>query len=410
MKPVFKISLIICFFAVLAGLMWASSVKTYAPSLETSAEADISISDSEKTTEKTTRPPEKKAESSTSQFTKKKLDNIDNMVSDKLSEIKFNGTFLVAVGDEIIYHKAIGYSDAKKHIPLSLDTRYEIGSCSKQFTAAAVAKLAQENKLSLNDKVTKYVKEAKLAKNITVAQLMNMCSGLPDYLNQYIYMLEAEERDTDADFSKKEFLEWLNKQGLNFQPGQFFAYSNTNYYLLGLIIEEVSGKPYEEYIADEIFYPLYMDNSSLSMSDTNCSGYLDSDWTEGIKVDSSYFYSAGEIVSTTTDMLKWMNAFSRGNVLGSEMLKKATHTGSDGFNYSFGWFVTNDYYYHTGNTELYYAIDIFNRKHDMKIIGLSNVNNTSLQKTGLNIMTAVEKELFPSEKNKTDKTDKTTKR
>ena len=136
------------------------------------------------------------------------------------------------------------------------------------------------------------------------------------------------------------------------------------------------------------------------MSDTTCKGYLDSNWTQGIKVDSSYFYSAGEIVSTTTDMLKWMNAFSRGEILNHEMLKKATHTGSDGFNYGFGWFVTDDYYYHTGNTELYYAIDIFNRKHDMKIIGLSNVNNTELQRAGLNIMSAVENELFPSSNKK----------
>ena len=68
--------------------------------------------------------------------------------------------------------------------------------------------------------------------------------------------------------------------------------------------------------------------------------------------------------------------------------------------YGFGWFVTDDYYYHTGNTELYYAIDIFNRKHDMKIIGLSNVNNTELQRAGLNIMSAVENELFPSSNKK----------
>ncbi len=402
MKPIFKISLIACFFAVLAGLTWAGSLKTSTPSLETSAEADSStkLSASEEITEKATRPPEKKAESSASQFDSKKLLNVNNIVSGKLGEIEFNGTFLIAVGDEVIYHKAIGYSDAENKTPLSLDTKYEIGSCSKQFTAAAIAKLAQENKLSIKDKVTKYVKEAKLAKNITVEQLLNMCSGLPDYLNQYIYMLEAGERDTDTDFSKKEFLEWLNKQGLNFQPGEFFAYSNTNYYLLGMIIEEVSGKSYEEYIKDEIFYPAYMDNSSLCMSDTTCKGYLDSNWTQGIKVDSSYFYSAGEIVSTTTDMLKWMNAFSRGEILNHEMLKKATHTGSDGFNYGFGWFVTDDYYYHTGNTELYYAIDIFNRKHDMKIIGLSNVNNTELQRAGLNIMSAVENELFPSSNKK----------
>lgn len=394
MKLGVRIGLILSFFLILIGLVSVSTIQTVEPEA-TAVESVKKTNTAITATQESTRPPEPATEKIKSAFSKKQLKKVENVVTSKLKEIDFNGTFLISVGNEVIYHKAMGYSDVKKEKKNTLDTKYEIGSCSKQFTASAIARLAEQKKISLNDKVTKYVKDAKIAKNIKVEHLVNMCSGLPDYLNEYIYAVECGDRDEDSTFSKKEFMKWLNEQETVFKPGEYFAYSNTNYYLLGLIIEEITNMSYEDYIEQEFFYPLYMDNSSLKMTDTNCEGYLDSEWTEGIKIDSTYFYSAGEIVSTTSDMLKWLNAYSKGNVLSSEMLKKATRSGSDGFNYGYGWFVGEDYYYHTGNTELFYAIDIVTREDDIKIVGLTNVNNTDLQPTGLAVLRAVEDELFP---------------
>lgn len=396
MKLSTRISILVCFFVVFIALVGVSVIRTEEPDVKTTKVAQEKES---ATSEKTTRPPEPPTEKVNSAFTKKQLNNIDTIITKKLKEMEFNGTFLVSVGDEIIYHKAMGYSDVDKKKKNTLDTKYEIGSCSKQFTATAVAKLEQDGKLKLDDKVTKYIKSDIFDKNLRIYHLVNMCSGLPDYLNEYIYSVEVGDRDKDAIFDKEEFIKWLNKQEVVFEPGEYFSYSNTNYYLLGLIIEKVTGKTYEEYIQDEIFYPLYMDDSSLKMTATNCKGYLDSDFTEGIKIDSTYFYSAGEIVSTTSDMLKWLNAYSRGNVLNDSVLKKAINMGKDGFNYGYGWFVCEDYYYHTGNTELFYAIDIATKKDDIKIIGLSNVNDTALQQTGLSILLSIENELFPGKHN-----------
>lgn len=388
-----KIALIVCFFVVLMGLVWASALKTTdTASLPASAKA---TPETVAKKEKETRPPLEATQPVVSKLDKGKLKTIDKNVTQQLKDIDFNGTFLIAVGDEVIYHKAMGYSDVDKKIKNTLDTKYEIGSCTKQFTATAVAKLADEGKLSLNDKISKYIKEIKTGKDIKIEQLMNMCSGLPDYLNEYIYSVESEEREEDSTLSKKEFINWLNDRDTIFEPGECFSYCNSNYYILGMIIEEVTGKSYESYIHDEIFYPLYMDNSSLKMTDTNCKGYLDSDFTPGIKIDSSYFYSAGEIVSTSTDMLRWLNAYTRGGVLSDKMFAKATNAGTDGFNYGYGWFVTDDYAYHTGNTELFYAVDIFTKKDDIKIVGLTNVNNTTLQPTALSVLKEVENRLFP---------------
>ena len=396
MKLSARISIIVCFFVLLIALVGVSVIRTEEPQVKTVKSTQEKES---ATAETATRPPEQSTEKVSSAFTEKQLNEMDKIITDKLEEMDFNGTFLVAVGDEVIYHEAMGYSDVDKKKKNTLDTKYEIGSCSKQFTATAIAKLEQDGKLKLDDKVTKYIKSDIFDKNLRIYHLVNMCSGLPDYLNEYIYSIESGERDEDAIFDKEEFIKWLDKQEAIFEPGEYFSYSNTNYYLLGLIIEEVTDKTYEEYIEDEIFYPLYMDDSSLKMTDTDCEGYLDSDFTEGIKIDSTYFYSAGEIVSTTSDMLKWLNAYSRGKVLNDSVFKKAINTGKDGFNYGYGWFVCEDYYYHTGNTELFYAIDIVTKKDDIKIIGLSNVNDTSLQQTGLSILLSVENELFPGEHN-----------
>ncbi len=406
MKLGARISILISFFVLLTILIGISVIHTEDPIM--SEVLPATNKNTASTTEAPTRPPEPATEKVDSAFTKKQLDTLEKTIDKKLNEMQFNGTFLVAVGDEVIYHKAMGYSNAEKKEKNTLNTKYEIGSCSKQFTATAIVKLEQEGKLSLNDSVSKYIDSKIINKKLKIYHLINMCSGLPDYLNEYIYSLEVGDRDTDAAFDKDEFIKWLDKQQTIFTPGEYFSYSNTNYYILGLIIEEVTGKTYEEYIEDEIFYPLYMDDSSLVMTDTDCEGYLDRDVTEGIKVDSTYFYSAGEIVSTTTDMLKWLNAYSSGKVLDDSNLKKAISIGKDGFNYGYGWFVCEDYYYHTGNTELFYAIDIATKKDDIKVIGLSNVNDTSLQQTGLSVLLSVENQLFPGKHNVTP-TEKPTK-
>ncbi|MEE1282003.1 MAG: serine hydrolase domain-containing protein [Acutalibacteraceae bacterium] len=393
MKLSARISILVCFFVALVGLIGVSVIHTEDPEIKT-----VNTDNEEATAlEEYTRPPEEPTQKVDSAFTEKQLADMDTIITEQLKDMDFNGTFLVAVGDEIIYHEAMGYSDVEKKKKNTLNTKYEIGSCSKQFTATAIAKLEQEGKLKLEDKVTKYIKSDIFDKNLKIYHLVNMCSGLPDYLNEYIYSLEVGERDLDATFDKDEFIKWLDEQNAIFEPGEYFSYSNTNYYLLGLIIEEVTGETYEKYVEDEFFYPLYMDDSSMKMSDTNCEGYLDSEFTEGIKIDSTYFYSAGEIVSTTSDMLKWLNAYSRGKVLNESNFKKAITIGKDGFNYGYGWFVCDDYYYHTGNTELFYAIDIVTKKDDIKVIGLSNVNDTYLQQTGLSILLSVENELFPGE-------------
>lgn len=396
MKIKFKIGLIFTFIIILMAVVWVASVQT-----QNGETVPVQANEKLKAESSDEKPAPPATQPVKSSFNKEKLDNLETAVADKLNKYKFNGSIIIAAGDEVLLDTSVGYSDMDKKEENQNDTRYEIGSVTKQFTAAAITKLADEKKLSLDDKLEKYFPDFKEGKKITIEQLVTMTSGVPDYLNEFIAAVENGERAEDSTFSKEEFLEWLYEQEMNFKPGEYFAYSNTNYYLLGLIIESVTGKTYEEYITEAILDPLYMYDTKMSMAETTANGYLTYEGEKGIKIDSSYFYSAGEMVSTTSDMLKWVTAYSRAEIISPEMFKKATSLSKAGYNYGYGWFICDDFCYHTGNTELFYAIDLFSSKNDIRIIALSNVNDIGVQDMGKEILDVTQKVLFNKEEKAT---------
>lgn len=404
-----KIIMVIAFLLILSIVVCVYAVQTNNQKHEEKpVNATEAASALEKATEEYIRPTEPPTEPVPSSFSKNKIDDFTEKVNAKLNDYEFNGTLLIAKGDEVICRITKGYSDLEKKTPLKATDKFEIGSITKQFTAAAVAKLAEENKLSLNDKVSKFFPDYKAGKDVTVEQLLTMTSGVPDYLNEVICELEEEERKADSKYSKEEFLKWLNsKKELAFKPGTLYAYSNTNYYMLGLIIEQVTGRAYEDYIMKEVLDPVFMSNTTLNMNDATCKGYLNSEGSQGIKVDSSYFFSAGEIVSTVDDMSKWLSAYKNNKVLSKDMTKKALSRNKAGYGYGYGFFVTDDYFYHTGNTELFYSFAAMTHKDDIKVIALSNINDVSIQEMGLILLEVTEDTFFPQNHKREDDKKKT---
>lgn len=397
MKVGAKVGLVVTFFVVLLCVGLVGTIQTTKDSEYISVNAAEMAKKEDYTQPVTQKPTAPITSPVQSAFSKEKLEKLEKTVDAELKENNFNGTVLIAVGDEVVLHKARGYSNKVKKTKNDLDTKYEIGSVTKQFTAVAIAKLADEGKLSLNDKMDKYFPDFREGKKVTIENLIRMESGVPDYLNFNIGMIERGEYEEDSVYTQKDFLKWLNKQELGFTPGEYFYYSNTNYYMLGMIIEQVTGEKYEDYIVNKILNPLYMYDTSMKMTDTTAKGYLE-DGTDGIKIDSSYFYSAGEMVSTTSDMLRWLNAFSRQELLSANMQKKALAKSKAGNSYGFGWFLCGDYYYHTGNTELFYAIDLIEERNDIKIIALSNINDINVQAMGKELLTITINGLFPEQK------------
>ncbi|HYJ64707.1 MAG TPA: serine hydrolase, partial [Parafilimonas sp.] len=240
---------------------------------------------------------------------------------------KFNGNALIAQDGKILLQKSYGYKNFAAHVLNDSNTIFQIGSVTKQFTATVILKLQEEGKLSLNDKLDKYFPQFKYADGITIENLLTHTSGI------YNYTADIDEKDSAIvcnPVDKQLALDIMFKHDLDFKPGSKFQYDNSGYYLLGMIIEKVTGKSYEQNVHDIIFTPLQMNHSLFDFKhsrDTNiATGYQtlnDSIQKEASawRWDSTVSYAAGAIWSTTSDMYKWAQAIANKKILSVESWK-----------------------------------------------------------------------------------------
>ena len=228
------------------------------------------------------------------------------------------------------------------------DTHFRIASNTKTMTAAVILQLAQEGKLSLDDPVSKYVPGMPGGDNITITELLKMRTGLYNYTNVQ-QMATSLDDDPAKEWKPHELLDIAFAQPANFAPDAAFEYSNTNYVLLGLIIEKVDSKPLATVFQDRLFGPLGMPNTELPPGSSNTipdpysHGYLygsssvalfgEPDYTpeqiaaakagtlqptDYTDVNHSFAFGAGDVISTTTDLVTWMDALAGGKVLDAE--------------------------------------------------------------------------------------------
>ncbi len=240
---------------------------------------------------------------------------------------KFNGDALIARNGKILLQRSYGYKNFAVHVLNDSNTIFQIGSVTKQFTATVILKLQEEGKLSVHDRLEKYFPQFKYANEITVENLLTHTSGI------YNYTADIDEEDSAIvcnPIDKQIFFDIINKHSLDFKPGTQFSYDNSGYYLLGLIIEKVTGKSYEQNVRDIIFTPLQMNHSLFDfkhVSDTNiATGYQTLNDSIQKKAsawrwDSTVTYAAGGIWSTTGDMYKWAQAIANKKILSAESWK-----------------------------------------------------------------------------------------
>ncbi|MEI3799320.1 MULTISPECIES: serine hydrolase [unclassified Chitinophaga] len=229
---------------------------------------------------------------------------------------------LVAKADKIVYRKAFGKADLELNVPLKRDHIFRIGSITKQFTACAILKLAEEGKLSLQDTITKFVSDYPIT-GITIEHLLTHTSGISTSAGAWT----PETRKLD--FTPQALIDSFKHQPSDFLPGAGFRYNNNGYVLLGYIIERVSGMSYEKYISANFFNPLGMKNSGYDNSSSIVSGRI-----SGYEKDNETYrnagflsmtqpYSAGSILSTVEDLFTWNKALTDGKVISKKSLKKA---------------------------------------------------------------------------------------
>ena len=227
----------------------------------------------------------------------------------------FDGTVLVSEDGRIIYNKSYGLASREWNVPNELDSKYIIGSISKQFTAMLMLQLAQEDKLNLNGKISEYLPDFPKDKGdlITIHHLLCHSSGIPNNMDHFEnWYTEMWFRE----YSTQELIELFYDTELEFSPGTSFAYSNTGYYICAAIIEKVTGKLYEDVLKERILQPLEMKNSGLMDSYnivprmTTGYTYWNFAYSKPPQANPSSSRGAGSIYSTAEDLLKWDRALA----------------------------------------------------------------------------------------------------
>lgn len=248
------------------------------------------------------------------------LQAIDSFVAATLREKNLPGISLAIVKDgQVVHAKAYGVRSLEDRQPVETDTQFAIGSVSKQFTCAGILLLAEEGKLSVQDKVAKYYPNLTRADDITLLDLMNHVSGYPDY-----YPLDFVDRRMRRAIEPDELLRQYAGGKLDFEPGTRYSYSNTGYVLLGRVIEKVTGETYGKFLSRRILQPLGM-NQTFHEPDVAGSqfarGYTP--FALGapeptVPEAKGWIGAAGAMYSTPTDLAKWNLALMSGKVLQPE--------------------------------------------------------------------------------------------
>lgn len=251
----------------------------------------------------------------------------------------FNGAVLVAAGGKVIHKKGYGLANMEWNIPVEPDTRFRLGSITKQFTAMLVLQLAQDGKIKLDGKISEYLPDYRkdMGDRITVHQLLNHTSGIPSYTDLPRFFADVS-RDP---YEVGDFIKRHASGDLEFEPGAKFTYSNSGYFLLGAIIERVAGKPYEQVLKERIFDPVGMKGTGYDHHDTilpkRAAGYekTHAGFTNAPYLDMSIPYAAGSLYSTVEDLYLWDQTLYTDKLLSPQYKELMFKPNLE--NYAYGW-------------------------------------------------------------------------
>lgn len=262
---------------------------------------------------------------------------------------KFNGSVLVAEQGKIVYQKGHGMANMEWDIPNSTNTKHRLGSVSKQFTAMLILQLASDGKLDLQAPINNYLPDYPNAHEtpITTHHLLTHTSGIPNYTAFTDFFKDMSRNP----YSPDEFVETFKDKKLDFMPGEKFSYSNSGYFLLGALIEKISGKSYETMLHENIFTPLNMNDSGydnhkdiLKNRATGYEKYGDG-FINSNYIDMSIPYAAGSLYSTVEDLYTWDQALYGNKMLSKEYMElyfKPQIKAYGNYDYAYGWAVGYD--------------------------------------------------------------------
>ena len=311
---------------------------------------------------------------------------LDQVAGSYTADNAFMGTVLVSDGNQILLDKGYGMAVLEWNIPNRPDVKFRLGSVTKQFTSALVLMMQQDGRLKIEDPVSKYMQNAPKAwEKITIANLLGHTSGIPNFTNFKEFRVWSASPHT-----LQEELVFFGDKPLDFEPGSKFEYSNSNYEVLGAILEKVSGKGYGDLLRERIFEPLGMNDSGLDSDDLilarRAEGYMPGPKRLMVARSESMSvpFSAGSIYSTTGDLLKWEQGLFGGKLLSADSLKAMTAPGKG--NYGLGLMIRNEdglkIVEHGGGIEGFNSNLMYAPDKAICVVVLSNVNGMAPAQMG----------------------------
>jgi CubicO group peptidase (beta-lactamase class C family) len=253
---------------------------------------------------------------------------------------QFSGAVLVAQRGQTILRAAYGFAEASHAVPNTPATRFRLGSISKQFTAMGILILQTQGALSVDDPACGYLSDCPPAwEPITIHQLLTHTSGIPNYTGTPAFAAQEPFAVTP-----EEIIAPLRSRPLLFAPGEGYGYSNANYVLLGMIIEGVSGKLYEDFLREAIFAPLGMRDTGVEharvMIPELAVGY-ENPTTEATYLDLSNLFAAGALYSTVDDLYRWDRALADDRLIPAELRERMFTPVRE--TYAYGWRITRPF-------------------------------------------------------------------
>lgn len=312
--------------------------------------------------------------------------SLDSLLSSQVTSNEPGISVLVAQKGQIVYKKAFGSANLELNTPMLPDMVFRIGSITKQFTAIAILQLAEKGRISLQDSITKYIGNFPASGyTITIEHLLTHTSGIKDYANADTVHPFIERED----FTPARLISYFKNQPLEFKPGSKYSYSNSNYVLLGYIIQLVSGQDYHQYMIDHIIVPVGLKHTLYAEERTIVPGRV-----QGYTRDRGFFentdyqtlsmgFACGDLLSNTEDLFRWNQAVISGSLIKNQSVDKAfspyTLTDGNTSNYGYGWFIDTLYghrcIHHEGQVSGFIALEKYFPENGTFMTILTNVKS-----------------------------------
>ena len=279
-------------------------------------------------------------------FAQDKFTRMDSLLNYLHENNKFMGSLTIREGENVVFNKAYGYADVEKNIKADRFTRYKIGSISKTFTAVMVMQLIEEKKLTLQTKLNRFYPKIQNAEKISIYDLLHHRTGIVDYINQDTTF----HTSLGKKHSKEDILKVITTYKSNFEPGNKYEYSNSNFFILGCIIEKLTKKSYAENlqnrivkkaelgtyenktemtakgaVTNKVFVPTtyYVEDATNTANKESYSYYFDgTNWVKSLENHNSIPFASGGITSTPADLTKFIHALFNGKLVNASSLEQ----------------------------------------------------------------------------------------